>query len=174
MKEQSSPLRTTKDLTPLRVTSMETIFQDMRDAFDAIARRAYEIFEANGRQFGRDMEDWFRAEHELMHPAYLEITESDNELAAKIEVPGFEAKELEISVGPSRVTLAGKHETAKEEKKEKTLYSERRANQIFRSFELPAEVDPERVTATLKDGVLDLKMPKAAAAKKIKVEPRAA
>ncbi len=174
MKEQASPLATTRGITPLRLTSMENIFEDMRDAFDAIARRAYEIFETNGRQFGRDMEDWFRAERELLHPAYLEITESDNELDAKIEVPGFDAKELEISVAPSRLTLAGKHETAKEERKEKTLYSERRANQIFRSFELPAEVDPEKVTATLKDGILNLKMPKAAAARKIRVEPRAA
>ena len=114
MKEQASPLATTRGITPLRLTSMENIFEDMRDAFDAIARRAYEIFETNGRQFGRDMEDWFRAERELLHPAYLEITESDNELDAKIEVPGFDAKELEISVAPSRLTLAGKHETAKE------------------------------------------------------------
>jgi HSP20 family protein len=159
---------------PLKLANMDEIFQDMRDAFDSIARRAYEIFEANGRQFGRDVEDWFRAERELMHPVNMEVRETEGMLTLKAEVPGFEAKDLEISVEPHRLTLAGKREWKKEEEKEKVLFSERRANQLFRCMDLPAEIVPEKATATLKDGILELKMPKSVAAKKIRIEAKAA
>lgn len=173
MKEQGSELRK-RDVGPLKLASMDEIFQDMRDAFDSVARRAYEIFEANGRQFGRDLEDWFRAERELLHPVHMELRESDNQLTLKAEVPGFDAKDLEISVEPHRLTLAGKREWKKEEEKERVLFSERRSSQLFRSFELPAEIVPEKATATLKDGMLELKLPKSTTAKKIRIEPKAA
>ncbi|MDE3136722.1 MAG: DUF2934 domain-containing protein, partial [Acidobacteriota bacterium] len=106
MREQGTELRK-RELGPLRLKNMDEIFQDMRESFDSIARRAYEIFEANGRQFGRDMEDWFRAERELLQPVNVEIRESDDLLTLKAEVPGFDAKDLEISVEPDRLTLAG-------------------------------------------------------------------
>jgi HSP20 family protein len=153
---------------------MDEIFQDMRESFDSIARRAYEIFEANGRQLGRDLEDWFRAEQELLHPVNVEIRESDDMLTLKAEVPGFEAKDLEINVAPGRFTLAGKREWTKEEEKGKVLYSERRWNRLFRCLDLPSEVIPEKVTATLKDGILELKMPKSTTTRKIHIEPKAA
>ena len=175
MKEQGSQLKPMKrTIGQLRLADMDEIFRDMRETFDSIARRAYEIFEANGRQFGRDMEDWFRAENELLHPVHLEMRESDKELTAKAEVPGFESKDIEISVEPGRLTIAGKREWSKEEKEQKLLYTERRSNQFFRCVNLPAEVDPEKASATLKDGVLELKMPKTTTARKIRIEAKAA
>ncbi len=173
MREQGTELRK-RELGPLRLASMDEIFQDMRESFDSIARRAYEIFETNGKQFGRDVEDWFRAERELLHQVNVEIRESDDLLTLKAEVPGFESKDLEISVEPNRLTLAGKREWTKEEQKEKVLFSERRTNQLFRCLELPNEIIPEKVTATLKDGILELRMPKSITARKIRIEPKAA
>ena len=173
MKEQATELRK-RELGPLRLRNMDEIFRDMEESFDSIARRAYEIFEANGRQLGRDLENWFHAERELLHPVDVEVRESDDMLTLKAEVPGFEAKDLEISVEPNRLTLAGKREWTKEEEKEKVVYSERRRNQLFRCLDLPTEIIPERATATLKDGILELKMPKSTTAKKIRIEAKAA
>jgi HSP20 family protein len=177
MREQTTGLRPAsreRELVPLKLTSFDEIFKDMTETFDAIARRAYEIFETNGRQFGRDIEDWFRAERELLHPIHLEVRESDGAVTVRAEVPGFEAKDLEIGVEGRQLTIAGKRETSKEEEKEKVLYSERRSNQIYRCVELPAEVDSEKATATLKGGVLEMTMPKAAPARRIRIEPKAA
>ena len=173
MREQGSELRK-RELGPLKLASMDEILRDMRDAFDSIANRAYEIFEANGRQLGRDMEDWFRAERELLHPVNVEIRDSADMLTLKAEVPGFQSKDLEINVEPTRFTLAGKREWTKEEEKEQVLFSERRTNQLFRCLDLPVEIVPEKVTATLKDGILELKMPKSTTAKRIRIEPKAA
>ena len=175
MKEESVQLQPVrKQLGPLKVSGFDEIFNDMRQTFDQIAKRAYEIFEGNGRQWGRELDDWFRAEGELLHPVPLELRESDNAITVRAEVPGFEAKDLEIAIEGRQLTIAGKRETGKEEEKEKVLYSERRSNQLYRCIELPAEVDSEQSTATLRGGVIELTLPKIAAAKKIRIEPKAA
>ena len=90
-------------------------------------------------------------------------------------MPGFNEKEIEVSVEPRRLTITGKRETeTKEEKKGKTVYSESCSDQILRIVDLPANVDAEKATATLKNGVLHLTMPKAAKAKTIEIKPKAA
>jgi HSP20 family protein len=120
------------------------------------------------------MEDWFRAESELLHPVHLEIAESDDHLSIRAEAPGFSTKEIELNVEPRRLTIAGKHEAREENKKGKTIYSELCANEILRVIDLPAEVDSSKVSAILKDGVLKIELPKAPHAKAVRVEPKAA
>lgn len=146
----------------------------MKEASDSIARRAYEIFETSGKQFGRDWENWFRAEKELFHPVHLDVNESAGIVSIRVEVPGFTAKELEINVEPRHLTIAGNRESTKEQKKGQTVYSERCSSRLFRSVELPAEVDADKAIATLKDGILQLTLPKAATAKKFRIEPKVA
>lgn len=142
--------------------------------FDAIAKRAYEMFDSKGRRFGHEVDDWLKAEMELVHPVHVEINESGENLEMKAEVPGFSEKELEISVEPQRLTIIGQRECNKEEKKGKTLYSEACCNQVLKVVELPMAINTEKVTATLKNGILELTMPKAAKGKTIEITPRAA
>jgi len=54
----------------------------------------------------------------------LEITETEDTLTAHAEVPGFKAKELELSVEPQRITISGKRESTEEKKTAKTVYKE--------------------------------------------------
>lgn len=159
---------------PIRLVAVDDLFDRMRETYDSIARRAFEIFESSGQTFGHDLDDWFRAELELLHPVHLDIAESGNALTVRAEVPGFSAKEIEVSVEPRRLTISGKRETKEERKTGKTIYSERCADQILRVLDLPAEIDTGKVEATLRDGILELAMPKAAEAKKIRVEPKVA
>jgi len=146
----------------------------IQQTYDEIARRAFEIFENNGRWLGNDLENWFRAESELLHPVHLEMAESEDNLTVRAEVPGFSTKELEINVEPRRLTIAGKHEALEESKKGKTIYSERCAKEILRVVDLPAEVDSSKVSAMLKHGVLNIELPKAAHAKAVRIEPKTA
>jgi HSP20 family protein len=80
---------------------------------------------------------------------------------------------LEVNLEPRRLTIAGKRETKEEHKTKKTIYSERCSGQILRVLDLPAEVDTEKTKATLKDGILELEIPKAASSKGIRIEPKA-
>src|SRR6266511_3303052 len=105
------------------------------------------IFESSGPVFGREHEDWLKAEAELLHPIHLDISESDEAVTVRAEVPGFTAKELEINLTPDRLAITGKREAKEERKTERTVYSERCVDQAFRVVELPAEVNPEKATA---------------------------
>ncbi len=178
MAEKSTGVQRAKEptaATALVPLTFEGIFDSMDEVLDTISRRAYDIFERNGRALGRDWEDWFQAERELFHPVHVHVAESDNSLEVKAEVPGFSEKELEINVEPRRIIITGKREAAKEEKKGKIVYSETCSDQLMRIIHLPAEVDAEKATATLKNGILELSMPKTAAkTRTIPVQPKAA
>jgi HSP20 family molecular chaperone IbpA len=108
--------------TWLKLVEPETLLERISNRQESIARHAFELFEARGALFGRDLDDWFRAETELFHPVHLQITETDDTLAVYAEVPGFEAKELKVSVEPRRITINGKRGSTEEGKTAKTLY----------------------------------------------------
>lgn len=163
-----------KTSLPVKQSGTGDVLDRVQQIYDSIARRAFEIFDNNGRWFGHDLEHWFRAESELLHPAHLEIAESDENLTVRAEVPGFSTKEIELNVEPRRLTIAAKHQAHEEGKKGKTIYSERCANEVLRVVDLPTEVDSSKVSASLKDGVLSIELPKAAHAKAVRVEPKAA
>jgi HSP20 family protein len=159
---------------PVKHTGLTNIFDRMEEIHSEIARRAFELFEGKGRWPGRELDDWLRAESEFIHPVHLELTDSDSHLSVRAEVPGFSAKELEINVEPRRLTVSGKHETKEETKKGKAIYSELCAGEILRVVDLPAEVDTSNVSATLKDGILNIKMAKTPAPKSVRIEPKTA
>jgi HSP20 family protein len=169
--QAGTAMQPAKAPVPVKQSATSDVFDQIQQTYDSIARRAFEIFNNNG---SNQLDDWFRAESELLHPVHLEIAESDDNLTIRAEVPGFSAKELEINVEPRKLTIAGRHEAQEESKKGKTIYSEGCAKQILRVVDLPVEVDSSKVSAILKDGVLNIELPKAAHAKTVRIEPRTA
>lgn len=159
---------------PPKPVKSGSLLEQVEQTFNALTRRAYEIFDGNGRTFGRDLDNWLRAEKELLHPVVLNLTESDSSFELKAEVPGFNENEIEIGVEPARLTITGKRETSTEEKKGKTVCSESCSNQILRIIDLPAEIETGRVTASLKNGILELTLPKVAKAQVLRIHPKAA
>jgi HSP20 family protein len=158
----------------IRKVKPEFLEDRMNEAFGEIARRAFEIFDGRGRLSGHELEDWLKAESEFFHPVHVRLTESDDALEAEAEVPGFNENELTISVDSHRLIIAGKRETSHEEKKGKTVYSQACSTEIFRAVDLPVDVNADKVTATLKNGVLTLTMPKTSKGRAIPIHPRPA
>jgi HSP20 family protein len=98
---------------------------------------------------------------ETVAPPAIELLDEGDRLILKAEVPGMDAKDLDISVMRQAVILKGERRT--EEKKEEKGYfrSEFRYGSFARSIPLPTEIQNENVTADYKDGVLTLTLPKA-------------
>ena len=163
-----------REAIQVKQSATSDVFDRIQQTYDSIARRAFEIFDNNGRWPGNDSENWFRAESELLHPVHLEMTESDDSLTVRAEVPGFSTNELVINVEPRKLTIVGKHEAQQESKKRKIIYSEGCAKEILRVVYLPLEVDSTKASATLKDGILNIELPKPAHAKTVRVEPKSA
>jgi HSP20 family molecular chaperone IbpA len=113
----------------------------------------------------RELDHWLKAEAELLHPVHVQIWESGDALEVQAEVPGFNDKELEVSVEPFRIMISGEKESNEERKKRTTVYNEQGSNEVFRVIDLPVEVEATKATATLKNGILTLSAPKVAEAK---------
>jgi HSP20 family protein len=144
----------------------------IKEMSDRLARRAFSIFESNGHVLGRDISDWLQAERELFHPTHLDVEESDQNFTVRAEVPGFSAKDLAINIDGHRLTISGKREKHEESKDNKTIYSESCLDEILRVLELPSDVKAESAKASLKDGILEIEILKAAPAKKIAITPK--
>ena len=161
-----------------RASTPSALTHSLRDYMngltDKIALRAFSMFVRNGRIQGHDLEDWLKAETEFLAPVPVELCETDMELAVRAKVPGFTEKELEIVIEPERLFITGKTEKKSEGNEKQTLFSEISSNEIFRTIALPAEIDPEKAAAVLKNGVLDISMHKVKPAQKVPVMAKAA
>jgi HSP20 family protein len=171
MKGQLAVAPAKQQVAIMRPTAVSELWQDFDEVYNTIQKRAFQLFECRGFENGHDMCDWSRAENEFLKAVTLELKEKDNNLIIRADVPGFEARELEVNLEGDTFTLRGKKvvETEKKEK-EKTLYSECRSEQIYRTMTLPSNVIAEKAVATLKDGVLEITIPKAVQSKRIEVQ----
>ena len=89
--------QTTEPPIVIRTTGLSV---EAREMLDAIARRAYNIFEAKGRIEGRDLDNWLQAEAELFERTPLNIGESQDGVTVLAEVRDFTPKDLEIDLEP--------------------------------------------------------------------------
>ncbi len=101
---------------PVAITpaGSQSLLERMDEVFNEISKRAFEMFDGNGRVFGRELDDWLKAEREILHPVQVRLSESGDSFEVKAEVPGFTEKELEISAEPGRVTISGKQQGGEE------------------------------------------------------------
>jgi HSP20 family protein len=164
MPEQSaSAAQNATSRPPVNAAHIEGSLERMEHLIDAISRRAFELYEKEGRVDGQDLRHWLEAEREILHPVHLKLEDTDGEFVVLAELPGFTASEIEVSVEPRRVIITGKRESKEENKQGDAVYVEQCLDEIFRTMDLPAEVNVLKVTAMLKDGVLTVRLPKAAA-----------
>src|SRR5216684_2028282 len=152
----------------------DLIFDLASEIKDSIERRAYELFESRRFEHGHDREDWLCAESEILLNVPVEITEGKTELTVHADVPGFGEKDLRVQVAPRCLCISGRREEASEQKEEKAVYSQRRSKHIFRLLDLPSEIDPNGVKATVRDGLLEIKLSKVGLGEKERVVAKAA
>jgi HSP20 family protein len=95
----------------------------------------------------------------------VDINEEDDQFLLRVDVPGVDPKDIEISLESSVLTVCGKRETEKSTEENKYVYTERPSGTFMRRFTLPNTADAAKVAAKTKNGVLEIVVPKAAEAK---------
>lgn len=128
-------------------------------------------------QFRREMRDLmsrFMGESHLSGisewiPA-LDVSETDGHIEVKAELPGLEAKDLDVSVSGDQLTLRGEKKEDRKKEEESYFFRESYSGSFQRTVRLPAEVEGENVEAVFKNGVLHIKMPKTAKSSSQKIE----
>ena len=158
--------------TTLPVKKTESIFDELSNLHDRIMKRAFEIFDGNGHVFGKELEDWLQAERELVWKPAIELEEADNEIRLQIATPGVDPKDIHIEVTPEYVLVKAETQHEHKEEKGKVHVSEFISGNMFRSVHLPKKIDPDKVKAQFKNGMLSLtaEIAKEAQARKIELK----
>lgn len=174
LEKSAAAVQTAPSRLPVKAGKTVRISERMERLYDLISRRAYELFERDGRVHGHDVSHWLEAEKEFLLPVQTSTEETGREFVVRAEVPGFTASNLEVDIEPRRVTISGKRESTQKTKEGETRRTEQISNEIFRAIELPYEINATKVSATLKDGLLEIKIPKAQTKKSVHANTQAA
>ena len=100
----------------------------------------------------------------------VDIIDKDEMLVVRADVPGIKKEDLEITVAGDRLVIEAKRDYEEEEKKEEFVRHEMAYGRLYRAVVLPVEVFGDKATAELKDGVLDVFLPKVEATTPFKVK----
>jgi HSP20 family protein len=115
--------------------------------------------------------DWGMSE--MRFPA-VDVEDKGNAIVVKAEVPGIEPNEMDVELHENHLVIRGEKREEKEEKDEekKYYYKERTFGSFYRVVALGQEVDPEKVKAEYKDGVLTVTLEKTETRKARKINIR--
>jgi HSP20 family protein len=135
----------------------------------------FDLFERMSEAFNRDLSDWFylpdlmtentSGVYEGDWSPKLDLFDDKEAYYMKVDLPGIDSKDIEVSVTNDVLTIKGEKKEVKKEsgtKKKDGEYAreERRFGSFHRTVPLPLPVEAEHVDAKLKDGVLYITLPK--------------
>jgi HSP20 family protein len=113
-----------------------------------------------------DIEPFWRQDLGLKVTPAMDIVEKDNAFEVTAELPGLDAKNIDLQLSNGILTIKGEKQEQKEEKTKDRYVSERRYGSFRRSLQVPDGVDVEKIDANFKSGVLTVTLPKSPEAQK--------
>lgn len=142
--------------------------------FETLRRDVDRLFDDFGTEFWRlpfrrslfEIEPAFRRTFEVGSVPAVDIVEKDNAYEVTADLPGFDQKNIEVQLQNGSLCIKGERKSEKEEKKEGYHLTEREFGSFERRFTLPEGVDPDKIEASLKKGVLTVTLPKKPEAQK--------
>ena len=153
--------------------------------FESLRQEIDRLFDDFGMSFWRPFpfrrslwatEPSFRREVAWPTMPAVDVVEGEKAYEITAELPGMDEKNIEVKMADGRLTIKGEKQEEKEEKKKDYYLQERHFGSFERSFDIPESVDPNKIEANFKKGVLTVTLPKKAEAQKPakKIEVKAA
>lgn len=127
-------------------------------------------------QFDRMLDEVMVDGRERTWTPAIDVVREKDKLVIRADIPGVKPEDVKVEVEDDVLTVSGEHEERKEEKDKHYVRRERRYGAFQRSLVLPPDVDPEKIEAKTKDGVLEVTvpLPKEAKKKPITITPKKA
>lgn len=141
----------------------------LQEITDAIRLRAYQNYLQHGATHGRDQDDWLRAERDIILSPVAEMTEDEQAFNLRIEAPLFGPGDVRVTASPRLLLVRGDLFHNHAESNGKLWFCEF-AEKLFRRFDFPVDIDPDRVTAILKQGILEIVAPKVEVTKAVNMD----
>ena len=129
-------------------------------------------FDKTFERFRRDFENVLRPHERVLGQAfpsladmetnipYIDLEDKGDRFILSAEAPGFKKDEIDINICGNSVEISGCKETKTDEKNKDYVRKERMSESFYRTMTLPEEIKYEEVSADLKDGVLEITLPK--------------
>ena len=106
------------------IVAVEKILDRAEEIYDAISRRAFELFEERGREEGNDRGDWLRAEFQVLKPLPIELIENADSFTLRAQLPGYKAEEVKISAEPLRIIINAKSERSEDAENDEPVFGD--------------------------------------------------
>jgi HSP20 family protein len=150
---------------PPAQTTVPDVWQSFRSEMDRLFDRFGSGFPSLRRMF--DIEPaWRSASSFSFSMPAIDMSEDEKAYKISAELPGIDAKDIDVSMSGDMLVLKGEKRQEKEEKDKNYHFSERAYGSFQRAFELPASVDRGKIAADFSKGVLTITLPKTAEAQK--------
>jgi HSP20 family molecular chaperone IbpA len=118
---------------------------------EAVARRAYQLFEGRGALPGHELEDWRRAESEVVHSLGCGLVTHDEKISVSTDTSLFDEGSMQVCIEPLRLSICGRPHA------DKVARGQCPSTDFFYRFlSLPAEVDPSRAKARWNGRILEI------------------
>ncbi len=139
--------------------------RQLANPFDLLQREIDRVFDRAGVGPGNGGTGYMTASYPV------DIHEDENSVLVEAELPGFKKEEIDVSMEQGILTInAHRQAETKEKGKAEPYLHERQYTRVSRSFRLPIAVDEGKVECMLKDGVLNIRLPKREELKPRKIE----
>ena len=141
------------------------VFKEMESVLERIRSRAFDLFSHRGSGHGHALDDWLAAEREICW-AVGELVEEDKAFTLSVALPGFEPADISVTATAHELVVHAKSKTESKKEEEvkkgqKVYWSEFRSNDVYRQVDLPKDIDPQSVSASLHNGLLKIVATKA-------------
>lgn len=141
------------------------IFEELAKRVDQVRQRALELFETRGREYGHALEDWLKAEREILSGwTAAELKERDGQFELDLTLPGYDAKEVQVTATPNEIIVQADAKHEEKQTEGQVLWTEFGSNHLRRRIQLPEPIDVDKVSAKLENGLLHVTAAKAPAA----------
>ena len=154
----------------IRFRTVDSVFDEIEAIQQRVAERAQKIFRERGGAFGHAIDDWLKAERETIWRPALEVRRTKDAFVIEAAVAGLDPKQFDVRVTATELVLAADVRHSDREQEGEVVLCEFVNGPLFRSYKFPEPIDPSRVLAEYRNGLLRVTAPLAHPATKVKIE----
>lgn len=116
----------------------------------------YDLFRQRGSLLGDDLRDGFAAEDEIIWKPAVEVRRKNDQFVVTAALAGVDAKDLDVKVTPEALLITAETHHEHDQAQGEVHVCEFRSGKLFRRVSFPEKIDPDKVTAEYRDGILHL------------------
>jgi HSP20 family protein len=143
----------------IRFRTVDSVLDEIEAIQVRIAERAQRIFRERGGAIGHALEDWLKAERETIWRPALEVRRTRDAFVIEAAVAGLDPKQFDVRVSPTELLLSADVHHSDRKQEGEVVLCEFVNGPLFRSYKFPQPIDPARVTAEYRNGLLSVTAP---------------